>query len=298
MGDLLRGGDAADEVFLLGVGFGADGEGVEEIEPESEIEGFVLAVAQLSLAQDFHANDAFAGGAHFTNDADDGIRIGIHEGADGIDTNEMDFDPGRFCGSAERFDAVARAAVSTNNALFLGFRENIHDAFVALGPIAFGEAVHEANVNVIGGEFASETVEIFASSGGIAGPRFSEHSDFVARDMLEGFGNVRMAAIGISGVEEAQAVIVAVEEQVGKALDAEGSLVGMMTTANGACAHGEPAGLDARLAEGHGVGSAEFARESGKGEVGPGKGGRVDPSRTGGAGRAVDEIAAFHAASC
>ena len=38
-------GDTADEVFLLGLGFGADGEGVEEIQPKSEIEGFVLTAA-------------------------------------------------------------------------------------------------------------------------------------------------------------------------------------------------------------------------------------------------------------
>ncbi len=41
---LCRGGDAGDEVFLNGMGFGADGEGVEDIEAESEIEGFVPAM--------------------------------------------------------------------------------------------------------------------------------------------------------------------------------------------------------------------------------------------------------------
>ena len=106
-GKFLRGGDAANQVFLLELGFGADGEGVEEIEPESEIEGFVLAVAQLTLAEDFHADDAFAGGTHFTDDADDGIRVGIHDGPNGIDSNEMNFDPGRFGGDTERFDVVA-----------------------------------------------------------------------------------------------------------------------------------------------------------------------------------------------
>src|SRR3989442_443404 len=44
-GKLLCGSDAADQVFLLGLGFGADGEGVEETEPKSEIEGFVLTAA-------------------------------------------------------------------------------------------------------------------------------------------------------------------------------------------------------------------------------------------------------------
>src|SRR6266849_2008793 len=109
---LLCGGDAPDEVFLLGLGFGADGEGVKQIEAESKIEGFVLAVAKVALAENLHADDAFACGAHFAHDADYSIWIGIHESAHRVDANEMNLDPGRFCGGAKRFDAVAGAAMS------------------------------------------------------------------------------------------------------------------------------------------------------------------------------------------
>jgi len=90
------------------IGFSADGEGVKEIEPESEIEGFVLAVAKVALAENLHADDAFACGAHFAHDADNGSGIGVHIGAEGINANEMNLDPGRFCGGAKRFDAVGR----------------------------------------------------------------------------------------------------------------------------------------------------------------------------------------------
>ena len=83
---------------MLGLGFGADGEGVKQIEAESEIEGFVLAVAKVTLAEDFHADDAFACGAHFAHDADNGSGIGVHIGTDGVDANEMNLDPERFCG--------------------------------------------------------------------------------------------------------------------------------------------------------------------------------------------------------
>src|SRR6267143_4461787 len=249
----LSGGDAVDEVFLLGLGFGADRESVEEIEAESKVEGFILAMTELTLAEDFHADDAFAGGAHLANDADNGIRIGIHVGANGVDSDEMDLAPGRFSGGAKRFDAVARTAVSANDAFFLGFGENIHDAFVAVGPIAFGEAVHEADVDVIGAEFAAEAVEIGASRGGVARPGLGEHGDFVAGNVLQRFGDVRVAAVGVGGIEEAQAVVVAIEKQAGEAFDAEGSLVRMMTAANGAGAHSQAASLDAGLAESHSV---------------------------------------------
>jgi len=157
--------------------------------------------------------------------------------------------------------------------------------------------MHEADVDVFSAELAAKTVEIGAGGGRVARPRFGEYGDFVSRDVLERFGNVRMAAVGIGGIEEAQTMIVAIEEQVGEAFDAEGSLVGMMTAANSAGAHGEAAGLDASLTEGHSVGGAELARERGKSERTPREGGRMDPGGTSGASSAMDEIATFHAAS-
>src|SRR2546428_12333002 len=174
------------------------------------MEGFVLAVAQFSLAEDFHANDALARGAHFAHDADDGIGIGIHESTNGVDSNEVDFDPGRLCGGAKRLDAVARTAMSANDALFFGFGKHIHDALVTLDPIAFGEAVHKAYVDIVSAKFASETVEVGASGGGVARPRFGEHGDSIARDMLERIGNVRMAAVRIGRVKRSE------ERRVGK----------------------------------------------------------------------------------
>src|SRR5260370_30501551 len=140
--------------------------------PEGELKGLGRGMAQLSLAEDFHADNAFARGGHLAHDTDDGIRIGIHVGPKGVDSNEMNFDPGRFRGGAKSLDAVAGAAVSANDSLFLGFGENIHDAFVALGPVAFGKAVHEANLDVVGAKLAAETIQVGAGAGGVAGPPF------------------------------------------------------------------------------------------------------------------------------
>src|SRR5438309_10949379 len=97
----------------------------------------------------------------------------------------MDFDPGRFCGSAKGLDAATGTSVSANDPLFLGFRKHIHNAFAALGPMTFGEAVHEANVDMSDAEFAAETAEICVSRGRIARPRLGEPGDFMARDMRE-----------------------------------------------------------------------------------------------------------------
>ena len=61
----LGGGDAADQVFLFLLAFGADGEGVEQAQRESVLDGFVLTVAQFALAENFHSDNRFSRGFHF-----------------------------------------------------------------------------------------------------------------------------------------------------------------------------------------------------------------------------------------
>ncbi len=50
-------------------------------------------VAEFALAEDLHADDAFAVGAHLLDDLDDGGGVGVHVGASGIEADEIDFDP-------------------------------------------------------------------------------------------------------------------------------------------------------------------------------------------------------------
>jgi len=88
------GGDSLGEIVLFLLGFGADGEGVEDAGVEGVADGFGGAVAHVALAEDLHADDAFAGGAHLLDDADDGVGVGVHVGADGVEADEVDFDPG------------------------------------------------------------------------------------------------------------------------------------------------------------------------------------------------------------
>jgi len=107
-----------------------------------------------------------------------------------------------------------------DDAFMLGFGEDVHHAFVAVGPIAIGKAVHQANINVVGAKLAAEALKIGARGGGVTCPGLGEHGDFVTRHVLQRFSDVRMAAVGIGGVEKAKAMIVAVEKQVGEAFDA------------------------------------------------------------------------------
>ena len=84
------------------------------------------------------------------DDADYGVGVGVHVGADRIDADEVDINPRRCGGGAEGFDGVAGAAVGADDALMLGFFEGVHDRAVARGPIGFGETVHQEDVDVIG----------------------------------------------------------------------------------------------------------------------------------------------------
>src|SRR5260370_41688781 len=92
-------------------------------------------MAKVALAENLHADDAFAGGAHFAHDADNSSGVRVHIGAEGVDTNEMNLDPGRFCGGAKRFDAVAGAAGRAGDASVLWFAEHNPPALVGLGPV-------------------------------------------------------------------------------------------------------------------------------------------------------------------
>ena len=103
--------------------------------------------------------------------------------------------------------------MGADDALLLGFVENVHDAAVARGPIGFGDAVDEDDVDVVDAELAAEAVEVGAYSGGVASVGLGEDGDFVARELLEGCGDVGMAAVGVGGVEEAEAVVVVAVEQ-------------------------------------------------------------------------------------
>lgn len=101
------GGNASEEVRLFGDGFGAYREGIEKVKTKGKFEGFVLAVAKCTLAEDFHADDSLPCGFHFAQNADHDVGVSIHVRTDRIDADEVEVDPRRFCSSAKRFDRMA-----------------------------------------------------------------------------------------------------------------------------------------------------------------------------------------------
>src|SRR4029077_7486667 len=106
-----------------------------------------------------------------------------------------------------------------------------------------------------------------------------------------------MAAVGVGGIEEAEAVFVAVEKQAGEALEAKRCLTRMVADADGAGAHGEPAGLDAGFAERDSVGRRELAGEGGERQRMPREQVCGEERGSGGTSSAMKEFAAFHEAS-
>ena len=63
--NFLRCGYSANQVFLFLLAFGSNGKGVEHTQGQRVLEGFVLALGELSLTQDLHSNHCFSRRLHF-----------------------------------------------------------------------------------------------------------------------------------------------------------------------------------------------------------------------------------------
>ena len=195
-------------------------------------------------------------------------------GADGVEADEIDFDPGGLGCGTEGSEAVAGDAVGADDALVFGFGEVVHDAAIAGGPVGLGDAVDEDYVDVVDTQFAAEAIEIAPDAGWVAVVGLGHDDDFIAGELFDRGGYVGMAAVGVGGVEEAEAVLVeAVDEEAREGAHTETGLIGGSAEAYGAGAHGETAGADAGLAEDDLVVGVEFTGGGVEGEDG-GKGGR------------------------
>src|SRR5207253_2031147 len=154
-----------------------------------------------------------------------------------------------------------------------------------------------ADVQIIGSQFPPEAVEISTSFGWIARPGLGEHRNFVARYVLEGLRHMGMAAVGVGGVKKSQAVVVAVEEQIGQTLHAQSSLMRVMSAAHGAGSHREPARGNIGLPEGYGIRRSELAGPGGQGMRPRGQTSPTDQRCSHSAGCAYYEFSPLHGAS-
>src|ERR1700743_3784053 len=100
-----------------------------------------------------------------------------------------------------------------NDPLLLRLGEHVHCAAISRSPIALGNAVDEHDIDVIDSQLFTEAVEVGADTGGVAGIGLGKNCDLVAWNMLQTFGDIGMAPIGVCSVEEAQAVVVVTLQQ-------------------------------------------------------------------------------------
>ncbi len=147
----------------------------------------------------------------------------------------------------------------------------------------------------VGAELAAVAVEVAAHACGIASVGLGHDDDLVARKLLDGGGDVGVRAVGVGGVEEAEAVVVvAVEEEAGEGIGAEAGLVGATAEADGAGSHGEARGADAGLAEDDFVVCADFLGKGLHGERGGGGVG-CEPGGSQAFGGAAEKVSSQHA---
>src|SRR5690242_2889926 len=119
-----------------------------------------------------------------------------------------------------------------NNSLLLRFREHVHYSAITRRPIAFGQAMHQEHVEVVGLQLATEAVEVGPNGFRIASPTFGQHRHLVTLGALQSIGNVWVASVRVGGIEESQALVVTVQQQVGKSLYAQLALVRSVTRAD------------------------------------------------------------------
>ena len=153
--------------------------------------------------------------------------------------------------------------MGADNSLLLRVGEDVHHAAIAVGPVTLCKAMHQRDIDIFHVQFFPEALDVRLHPVVVARPGLGEDGHFLSRDALQRLARVRMAAVGVGEVEEAQALVVAVIEQIGQALDAERCLVGVVVVAHGARAHRQARGLDARRAERNDFGSTEL---SGRGQ--------------------------------
>src|SRR5947208_16067518 len=118
--------------------------------------------------------------------------------------------------------------------------------------------MHQHDIDVVSAQFFAEAVQIGAHGGRVACPRFRKHSDFVALHMFDSFSNMRMTSIGIGRIKKPQAMVVSVQQQIGKPLYPERSLVRMMADTDGTGSHCQATGANTRAPERHRISCAEF----------------------------------------
>jgi hypothetical protein len=115
---------------------------------------------------------------------------------------------------------------------------------------------------MVDAEFPPEPVKIGTDAGGISSVSLGENGDLVTRELLQGRSNVRMAAIRVRGIEEAQTVLMeTVEKKIGEGRGAKSRLVRAAAKADRTGSHGQSAGTNAGVPENHFILSIELLRQ-------------------------------------
>jgi hypothetical protein len=96
---------------------------------------------------------------------------------------------------------VAGDAMSPNDTFLLGLRKDVHRPAIACRPVPFRDAVNEDDVDIVDAKLSPEAIDVGTNAGRIASVRLGKNSDPIARNLLEGCGNIGMAAIRVGGVE-------------------------------------------------------------------------------------------------
>jgi hypothetical protein len=250
-------------------------------EGEAHCRSAVLTVER-AFSREFHADYAHAFFADLLDVGDDfwdiaqtfGVVIlGIHSDALVIHANHGDIEPLVSGELAQGRKAVNGGAVTYDGFPGLSLENSILPPARVCGPCGGMLPVQEHDVEVFGIRELAELVEFLLRIHTLVGGDFRHQAIAIAWNALQGYAEHPVhVAVGLGSFEEANAAVVSVAHQPGKAVLAE---VALYLAAEAASAEGEARDLHSRLSQPYPIcgGLARGAQWEGAGD-GEGAGGQ------------------------
>ncbi len=180
----------------------------------------------------------------------------VHIGALVVDAAENHLHPGILAGRFERVEVVAGDADGFDHAFVDGRSQVVPLLLQPRRPVAGGHTVQEHDIDVIGAQFFSESIQRLRYRRRCQpfiglGPDLAHDHHFIARYFFQQLANKDVRAIDVGAVEKGDAAIVELSGQLDKRVGADAGLIGNQLPATGAGAEGQFGYVQSRFAQRH-----------------------------------------------
>ena len=163
---------------------------------------------------------------------------------------------GFLADGAQRVHAVAARAMGADDLFFLGLHQVFHRPCVLGRPVLLAHAVQQHDVDVVDAQLQPIALEVAAGVGDVGRVGLGLDDVLVAGNALERLAQIDVRAVLVGDVEEPNALVERMADDLGEFLDAQAGLVARLARADAAGSHADQRDLDAGLAQRDLVGRA------------------------------------------